>query len=402
MLKVFRHKNVTKIVLWALLILILPAFVLWGVGSFGRAGKKGPAYAGTIDGKKVSFEDFAKSLVSIRCQIVLNYFNNQKTLEGLLQNKPFLGRLAWDRLIILKRAHMAKIKMSDKDVINFIRNHPLFLNKDGKFENRAYEYFLRNSLGIYPRNFEELVRENLMIQKLTDDLAKDVKITDDEVVRAYEKSNSKFQISYVFVPYASFNDQVKATDEEVKDIYQKNIDKFTTRTKGAEGKEPVTKTASFDEVKAKIKTLLVDARSRPLAFESAKKTYEKLQDLITKEKLSFESAAAKLGLKIQGSKPVGRGDYIEGVGEADLVAAVAADLKKDEISKPVETRRGILIFRVVSKEPFDQGIFQKQKADFTKQALANKKTAYTENWLREQEKKTRLNIDLNDYDKYYR
>ena len=227
MLKVFRNKNVAKIVLWALLILILPAFVLWGTGNLGRgADKKGPAYVGTIENKKVSFDDFAKSVSSIRCQIVLNYFNNSKALDSLLKNKAFVGKLAWDRLIMLKKAGMARIRVPDSDVIKFITSHPLFL-RNGRFDDRVYEYFLKNSLSLYPRNFEELIRETLMIQKLTDSLTKDIKVTDEEVLKDYEMDNSKFKISYILTPTSEFTNKVIApSEEEMKDFYEKNKQDF--------------------------------------------------------------------------------------------------------------------------------------------------------------------------------
>ncbi len=185
MLKVFRNKNVTKMVLWGILILTLPAFVMWGSGSLGGSGKKGPTYVGTIENKKISFDNFANSLESIRCQVILNYYNNSKMLDMILKNKEFLGKLAWDRLIMFMKAKKAGIRVSDREVVAFIGSHPLF-SRGGAFDDRAYEYFLRNSLGLAPRSFEELVRKNLMIQKLTDSLTKDITVTDKEVLQNYE------------------------------------------------------------------------------------------------------------------------------------------------------------------------------------------------------------------------
>ncbi|MFA6320904.1 MAG: peptidylprolyl isomerase [Candidatus Omnitrophota bacterium] len=400
MLKVFRHKNVTKIVLWAILILILPAFVMWGAGSSGRSDKKGPTYTGLIEGKKISFEDFAQSIMSIRCQIILNYFNNAKVLEALLNNKPFIGKLAWDRLIMVKKARMARIKVSDQEVVNFIGTHPLFL-RDGKFEDRAYEYFLRNSLGMYPRNFEELVRENLMIQKLTEQISKDVQVTDEEVLRSYEKLNSRFKISYIFISFASFADKSSISDEEAKNYYETHKQEFVIQKKEIKDKEAVTKVSSFDEVRSDIDSMLAEEKAKPVALDAANKAYGKLQDIINTGNSSFEDAAKKIGLKSQESKVFGRGDYIENVGDGDVVASAAAEMKKDEISKPLETKRGVLIFRVVSTEPFNEELFKKEKDDFTKNTLLIKKNSYVEEWLREQEKNAHLNIDLTDYDKYY-
>ena len=173
MLKLFRKKNVARLVLWGILILILPAFVIWGSGSLGGSRDKGPKFVGLINNKKVSFDDFADSLRAIRCQIILNYFNQPKLLDQFLNDKPFMGRLAWDRLIMAKETARQKIKVLDQDVINFIRSHPLF-SRNGTFDEGIYSYILRNNVGMDPRTFEEIVRENLAIKRLNDMLTKDI------------------------------------------------------------------------------------------------------------------------------------------------------------------------------------------------------------------------------------
>ncbi|MFA5143362.1 MAG: SurA N-terminal domain-containing protein [Candidatus Omnitrophota bacterium] len=401
MLKTFRNKNVTKVVLWAILILILPAFVVVGYMSADRSGKKGPKYVGTIENKNISFDDFAGSISSVRCQVILNYYSNAKALESFLKNKNFIGKLAWSRLILSKKAGMARIKVPDSEVIKFITSQPLFM-RNGKFDDRLYSYFLRNSLGLYPRNFEEMIRENVMIQKLTDSITKDVKISDDEVIRNYEKNNSKFKISYILLGLDSFTNKVKVPDDEIKKFYDNNKASFVIQTQEAESKEPAKKIATFDEVKDVIKSMLAENRARPIALEAANKTYEDLRRLMDKDKLSFEAAAAKLKIKTQESVPFIKSDYLEGIGEAGWITAEAVKMKKGEISKPANVRKGILIFRVAETLPFDQETFKKEKEDFTKKVLAEKKNAYIEDWLREQEKGAKLNIDLNDYEKYYR
>ena len=212
MLKLFRKKNVARIVLWGILILILPAFVIWGSGSLGRSREKGPTFVGLINNKKVSFDEFADSLRAIRCQIILNYFNQPKVLDLFLNNKPFMGKLAWDRLIMAKEAHRNKIKISDRDVINFIRSHPLFL-RSGSFDERIYEYILRNNVGIDPRGFEEILRENLAIKRLNYMLTKDIKVTDPEVLEAYKKDAEKIKDK-------GFDEEAFKKD---KDAYSKKV-----------------------------------------------------------------------------------------------------------------------------------------------------------------------------------
>ena len=340
MLKILRHKNVSKFVLWGILILILPAFVVWGAGSMGKGDSKGPKFVGTIDGKKVSFDNFAGAVSSIRAQIFLNYFNNQKILGELLKNQSLIGKIAWDRLIMLKEAKRLKIKAQDKDVISYIQSHPLFL-RNGKFDEQLYSYILRNNLGFDPRTFEEIVRENVALQKMNESMTKDITVSDEELGAYYRAENCKFRISYALL---------------------------------AEGD----------------------------AIKSADVIYKKIADAIGIDKKGFEIASADAGLKLQDPPPFSRTDYIEGLGEALPVAAEAAGMKKGDISAPVTMRKGVIVFKLADIEGFDQAKFDKEKTEYSKKVLELKKNMALEIWLRKLERANTLNIDLAEYEKYYR
>lgn len=340
MLKLLRHKNVSKIVLWGILILILPAFVIWGTGSMGKDKQNGPKFVGTIDGKKISFDNFAGAVSSIRCQIFLNYFNNQKVLGELLKNQSLVGKIAWDRLIMLKEVKRLKIKTQDKEVISYIQSHPLFM-RNGKFDEQLYTYILRNNLGLDPRTFEEIVRENVALQKMNESLTKDVTVSDDELGAYYKAENCKFKISYALL---------------------------------AEGD----------------------------AINGANAIYQKITDAIGKDKKDFVSACADAGLKLQEPPAFSKTDYIEGVGEALPIAAEAAGMKTNDISTPVITRKGVIVFKLIDTEGFDQDKFTKEKSEYSKKVSELKKNMALEIWLRDLEKANALNIDLAEYEKYYR
>ena len=137
MLKLLRHKRVAKLVLWGILILILPAFVIWGAGSVGRSKEKGPAFVGLIHNKKISFDAFAESITDMRVQIMLNFYSQQQILENLLKNKELLGKMAWDRLIMAAEAKKGRFKATNAEVVNYVRSLPLFM-QNGRFNDRMY------------------------------------------------------------------------------------------------------------------------------------------------------------------------------------------------------------------------------------------------------------------------
>jgi peptidyl-prolyl cis-trans isomerase D len=397
MLKLLRQKHIAKIIFWGIVILIMPAFVLWGTGNLGRTKEKGPKSVGTIDNRKVTFDDFWKSLTSIRCQIILNYFDRPKVLDELLKNKYFLARLAWDRLIMLGAARGQKIKIGDNEVISFIKSHPIFLRR-GQFDDRLYEYFLKNSMGIDPRNFEEIVRENLSIAKLNDNLTKHITMTESDILDGYRKVRDRFRVRYVLFALDEFMQKIKIDDTEIRDYFEKHKDDFA----GAPGEDGIPKPAGLEDSKEKIRLLLTAEKARPDAIKYVEETYLKLAEAMEKEKLSFEAACEKLGLKTGEAGAFSGLDNIEGLGTAQSLADAAVAMKDGEVSRPVETQKGAVIFKLIEIQPFDEKKFAEEKAEFSKALLIKKKNAFLENWLRGLELGATLNIDLKDWEKFYR
>ncbi len=400
MLKYFRNKNITKMVLWGILILILPAFVLWGSGSIGRSKEKGPSFVGIIAKKKVSFDDFYQGMTGARTLMILNYFNQPQLLEAFIKNKPFIAKLAWDRLIMLVEAKKYKIKIPDKDVISYIKSHPLFLRND-KFDDKLYEYILRYNMGIAPRNFEEIVRGNLEIRKLNDILTKDITVNENEILKEYKSSNERFKISYILIETKDFLDHAKLNDASVKDYYEKHKDEFLLPA-GKGDKEGDLRLANFEDVKESIKSYLAEQEAKGLAYKQAEDLYGQIKELMEKDKLNFETAASKLGLKNKESPLFSKVDYLEGIGEAGLLVDAAINLKSNQISNPIVMRGGSIIFRVAESKGIDEGKFKKEKEEFAKKTLENKKMKVLDSWFQEVFLRSHLNIDLKDVEKYYR
>ncbi|MBU0604694.1 MAG: SurA N-terminal domain-containing protein [Candidatus Omnitrophica bacterium] len=402
MLKIFRQKNVTKFVLWGLLILILPAFVLWGTGADrGRSKEKGPTFVGLIEGKKVTFDDFADSIVSIRCQVIMNYFNQPEVMNAFLKSKAFIGKLAWDKLLVAREAEKANIKVSNDEVVNFIRNQPIFL-RGGVFDDKVYYYVLRNNMGLEPREFEEMLRSNLRIQKYNDLLTKDISVADEEIVAAYEKDNNKIKISYLAFPADNFIDKVKVEDAEIKDYYEAHKNELTAPAKEESMDKAAETTDAFDNVKADIKTFLTRKLSGELAVKSAGGEYDRIMRLMAKENLTFEASAAKLGLEIVESGFFSRNESIEGIGGAGQIADAAAKLKADEVSGVVETEKGTVIFKVVGSQKYDEEKFKEEKNDYLQKTIRPKKAQLLNDRLRKLNDASKVNIDFEDFEKYYR
>ena len=121
MLNILRRKKIKKRILWALAIIIIPAFVFWGAGSLTKRPLSSK-YIGMIDGEKIPFDDFVKSMQDTQVSLFLNYFNQPEILRRFRNDRAFLSGLSWENLIIKERAKKDKVSVSDEEVINFIQS----------------------------------------------------------------------------------------------------------------------------------------------------------------------------------------------------------------------------------------------------------------------------------------
>lgn len=399
MLKLFRKKIVSRLILWGLLILILPAFVMWGSASMSRSKDKGPSYVGILDNKKISFEQLYEAVSGVRSQIILSYYNQPPVLEALLTNKPMLAKIAWDRILMLEEARKLRLKAPDSEVIAAIRSHPLFIRNE-TFDEKFYTYILRNNIGLEPRAFEEIVRENILIQKLSAYVTRDLNVTDADVLSEYNKEFSKFKISYVVFDLKDHTDEAKVDEKAVAEFYEKHKNELMLKS-NLKGALP-DRAATLDEARGSIEKFLKEVETRKMLKDKSMDIYNKIVELIEKKNETFEKAASELKLKTAASDFFSKSDKIDDIESVAVIANEAAGLKIFEVSKPVEINKGFMIFEVVQKKEPDEEVFKKEKDEYVKKVRGKMADSLMENYLRGLEAKATLAIKLDDVEKYYK
>jgi hypothetical protein len=397
MLKILRQKKLIKIIFWTMFIMALPAFFFWGMGSVKGPKEAGSAPVGTIGDNEISLDELLKSMGGVRTQMILNYFGQSQVLDNFLSNKPLQAMLGWKRLVLLKDAMAYEITVPDKEVVSYIRSHPLF-SRGGKFNAGLYTDRLKYSIGLTPRDFEETVRGNITVQKLKEMLSQDVKISDEELMLEYRRANEKIQLSYILIPSRDFTDKVKIDDQTVRDYYENHKTEFMVPSeKDAE----TSNILSFDDVKKVIRVFIAEGEARSLSRKYAEDIYKKISSAVDNDGATFEAAAGKLGLKTRESPLFARSDKVEGLKDADFLMDVALSLKKPgQVSNPVETRDGIIIFKVSKNEGVDEEKFKKEKGNYSETILETARMERLEARFRELSPKAHLNIEIKDIEKY--
>jgi hypothetical protein len=376
MLKLLRNKKTAKKIWIGLGLIIVPAFIFWGLGGAidGTTKKK---YAGEISGKRISNLELNESLSALKNMLIMRYGEN---FRQIMKDFDLEGQ-AWQRLVLIQEAKKLKIEVSDKEVVEQIEKYPFF-QRNGKFDNRAYNDLLKYTFNTQPRIFEEQIRQIIMLNKLYEQVTRNlVNVDEDEVRREYDRANQELSISYISSLTADFAKKIKPKDKELKDYFAKNREIFkdpAPATPDKKGKE--TRLPEFNSVKQRVKEAFVNAMALKKAEEKINQCAKELKSR------EFNKAARKCGLKVKDTPPFKSTDNIEGIGPAGTFWNTAKVLKKGEPSGIIRLPAGFYIIKVKHISELDNKKYEQEKAIIEQNLLNQKKQEKFNEFLAELDK----------------
>lgn len=174
---------------------VVGGFIFWGIGTAVSLNAARPQSVGVMFGRKVSIAEYAEALGAVTRQAMLTQGEQfrEKTSPSDLEEQ------AWERLLFLKEAKQKGIRVSDSEVIETLQKSPLF-QRNGQLDRGLYETIVRYTLGTTPRNFEEEIRQSLMIGKRIDQVFGKLTVSPQELKEEFEKEASSIQISFLSLP----------------------------------------------------------------------------------------------------------------------------------------------------------------------------------------------------------
>ncbi|MFH0752985.1 MAG: SurA N-terminal domain-containing protein [Candidatus Omnitrophota bacterium] len=268
MLKVFRHKGVTKKVLWVVAGLIIVSFAFGGMAMrYGTAFSLTQS-AGKIFGQNISLKEFQKNYQDVHDQAVMTHGANAEKFIPMMN----LDDETWTRIILLKAAQERGIKVGDMEVIQYIGSIPFF-QRDGQFDKRLYTNIVTNVFQREARDFEEGLRNQIKIMKLFSPELKKITLTDEMIRQEYERRNQKVRVSYVMIAPDSLTEGINPDDAKLKEFFTSQRDNFM---------EP-------EAVSATIISLPFDAKA---SGEEKSKTAANAQELVQKLNAGTDLAVA--------------------------------------------------------------------------------------------------------------
>lgn len=367
----------TKTIMWAIAIFIVPAFVIWNIGSAVKNRRSG--FAGKIFNKKVSWGDFTMEKHAVRNDIWMRYGEQPEQYTNIDEQ-------TWTRMIILEEAKKENIKVSNKELLEFIKTLPIFKYADLAPEN--YAMIIARVFQQSPAEFESGISHSIMISKLMEKLTEDLIVSDLEVENAYRQEfelayasyimiepqtlqeavlsdneedlksyyeNNKEQfkkpeqvnVKYIQIKLEQFKDKIQITDVSIKEYYEKNKNEFKKEKEDKKDESPA-EYKSLTEVSESIKDKLLEKEMINQASGLSRTIMNSLYG-----DASFELIAKEHGLAARETGPFSMFDQIPDIGLSFPFLKAAFSLKLDEVSEIIKTPTAFYILKPFKKiEPY--------------------------------------------------
>lgn len=374
MLKHLRNKSTQKKIYILIAIAVLPAFLVWGIKA-GDESKASPFTLGSIEGQKISATDYKNSYSALLHQLQMMYGDKATQLAPMFN----LRGQAMDRILLLHYAKKNGLKTSDKEVVEWIGSHPIFVEK-GEFNTEMYRAFVERYLHTTTRTFEEETRGTLTIEKIRKKEKTEINVSDEELRKIYDTQNGPKTVAYVvMMPDPADADKKTVTQDEIDKVLPLLSKQLVDETT----KQPLEKAAAEE----KVKKIIAEQKAKSDVLKKARELREKM------EKDGFEKAAADASLTVSTLENYVKDGEIGSLGKNPSFDRELSQLKENEISVPVALENGVLLAQVKKSGTADTAAFEKEKDSFKENYLDSKSEDGLDKILSNMRDKAKINAD---------
>lgn len=334
-------KNLTKHLITLAAVPVIAAAVIvaaiWAINIL-----KPQPLAGEMFGKKIKQSEFNQVYKYNRLQALVRYGKVFESIEPLMD----FDSEAWDQLMLLKEAQRQKIKIADRDVIDAVAAYPYFF-RNGKFDSLLYRDIIRNSLKAEPKEFEDSIRQSLMVQRLREQITAGVSIDDKELWKEFKKRRDTVQLQYVLIDLKDFLQEPAFSEEELKTYFNAHQEEFE----------------SGESVQVQYVWMPFPPDGGVQKQVETKFKGRAIIDKHTKGKLLFKDAAAQLKFEMKETGFFTRDEPPLDTGidwNSERLSAVFR-MKNGEISLPLEQKDGYSVIKMIDKKPLRTLTFEETK-----------------------------------------
>ena len=335
-----KHGRKTYIVLGIIISLMFVVFISGGAGDiFSFLGSRQLGSWGTMYGKSLKGEKMSQKMLETSMAISLtNPYQEQLNDTALLLE-------TLHRMRMLREAHARGLdKVTDEEVAEKIQNVFFFLGDDGKFDIERFQRFkgTLDGYNLSVNDFDRIMKESLIIERLEADVTKDVTVDEAEVNSYVEKYTARYAV------FPTQPEDGRPTEAEIADFFAKRaaelklsdsrsaiVAQFSVSAllenvpaELAGQIEPPAEEIStqYEKYRETIRTMLRSRNARAYLEKQAKELSEKFQGVVENEteldrQRRFMSEAGKAGASLTTTGYVTGTAAVPGIGENEMSLA---------------------------------------------------------------------------------
>ena len=201
-------------------VLILP-FIFFFHGSIRESMTGAGGAAGTLFGKRIPRETFEQHRLWSRIKLGGQLGGAPASLL-----EPLIAQYTWERLMLVHEAKRRGLRVDDLELARLIQSIPDF-QQNGRFLPERYQQFL-TAIRMSPQLFEEVQRDDLLVDKLLDQVRGSTTVTDEDVRNEFIRRHEQLEAAVIAVESASTVEEAArtVTDDEVTARYAAQPDRY--------------------------------------------------------------------------------------------------------------------------------------------------------------------------------
>ncbi len=205
---------IAKVILGAIIL----SFALWGIGDY-FTGNQVEAVA-EIDGEAIYDVEFS---VTYQRQLA-NYANmlgeqfTKELAERLGVKNETIQTMINRKLMLMEADHLGLVT-PDQAVAATVQTTPQFIEEGKGFSQARYQALIRQMGFVSPRDYENYLRQNIMIDTLQNAISSSVVVSDTEVKARFQANFEKRVLSALIVDPENLKAAIEVSDDEAHDWY---------------------------------------------------------------------------------------------------------------------------------------------------------------------------------------
>jgi peptidyl-prolyl cis-trans isomerase D len=164
-----------------------------------------------------------------RQQIQRSRYPDNPMIERIIEQQ--VGQQLVQQQILLSEAEKLGIHATDADVVQFLHQGQFgeyIFPKGVQISDEQYTAFVTGQFNMSVPQFEQEVKESIVIRRLESLITAGVSVSDQEIRDSYRKQNIKIKFDYAVISSDDLRKQINPSDSDLQDFFKKNAVRYAT------------------------------------------------------------------------------------------------------------------------------------------------------------------------------